>query len=126
MYNLNDYEQKLLDAWEEIYKRGQLTMWIMLSLKDGPKRMSDIKSFIDVATNGTLYADDKSMYRALRRYYDAEMVDYSPIKGEGPDVKIYRLTKIGSNVLRSFLSRNIIKTLFKEENAKLIKNGESR
>lgn len=124
MYNLNDYEQRLLDTWEEIYKRGQLTMWIMLALKDGPKRMSDIKSFIDMATNGTLYADDKSMYRALRRYYDAEMVDFSLIKGEGPDVKIYHLTDIGKNILRSFLKRNIIKTLFKEENAKLIKNGE--
>ncbi|NLT50195.1 MAG: PadR family transcriptional regulator, partial [Ignavibacteria bacterium] len=28
---------ELLSAWEETYKKGQLTLWVFLALKDGKK-----------------------------------------------------------------------------------------
>jgi len=30
---MNEYEQQLLDGWEEVFKKGQLTLWIMLALR---------------------------------------------------------------------------------------------
>ena len=29
--------EELLDAWEETYKKGQLTFWVFLALKEGNK-----------------------------------------------------------------------------------------
>ncbi len=70
--------------------------------------MQEVKSFISKATEQNLSVDDKSMYRALRRYVEAEMIAYTtePNK-DGPDRKLYQLTDTGKEVLESFLARNI-------------------
>jgi len=108
MNKLTTYEQQLLQGWEEIYKRGQLTLWIFLALQDGPKHMAAIKEHIKIQTNGTVGADDQSMYRALRRYYETELVTYSKSATlNGPDRKVYELTSTGQNVLKSFIERNV-------------------
>lgn len=119
---LDDYETKLLQGWEEVYKKGQLTLWIMLALGESPKHMVEIKQFISKATNGTLTADDQSMYRALRRYHDAEMVIYTtePGKAAGPDRKVYTLTDVGRRVLTTFAQRNIIQVFYDKTNQLLI------
>ena len=115
-----DYTQELLKSWEEVYKKGQLTLWIMLALKDGPKHMSQIKTFIDHATNTAFSVDDKSMYRALRRYYETELTDFETAPGKGPEKKIYRLSPIGDAVLTQFIKRNILDTIYKPEIKSLI------
>lgn len=70
--------------------------------------MAEIKAFIANTTDSRLSADDQSLYRALRRYHDAEMVEFTVKPGKGgPDLKIYRLTDIGRNILVAFLDRNI-------------------
>jgi PadR family transcriptional regulator, regulatory protein PadR len=121
MQELDNYERKLLDGWEDVFKKGQLTLWIMLALKDGPKHMSEIKQFIHQATNGTLSADDQSMYRALRRYYDTELVDFKQEPGKGgPELKIYSLSHVGRNVLEIFIKRNILDVFFKPQIKSLI------
>ena len=105
---MNEYEQKLLAGWEDVYKMGQLSLWIMLALKDGAKHMNQIKDFVLDATDGVVAADDKSMYRSLRRYNDSELITYEMIPGEGgPALKQYRLTETGQRVLQAFLQRNI-------------------
>jgi PadR family transcriptional regulator, regulatory protein PadR len=119
--NLNDYERKMLEGWEDVFKKGQLTLWIMLAIKDGAKHMSEIKDFIFAATHGNVTADDQSMYRALRRYTDAELLEYTTEPGEGgPDRKVYNLTLSGLNVLQSFLQRNIVNTFYNSELKKLV------
>ncbi len=119
---LDKYEQSLLDGWEEMYKKGQLTLWILLALKDDPKHMASIKDFIKKSTNGSLSADDQSMYRALRRYYDAELVDYEEQPGDnGPGRKVYKLTSIGQKVLANFVTRNITKVFFDPDIKSLLK-----
>ena len=116
MDKLDKYEQKLLEGWEEVAKKGQLTLWIMLALKDGPKHMNEIKQFISHATSDSLSADDKSLYRALRRYYDTELVDFKQEPGRGgPDLKIYSLSTVGAKVLDEFTKRNILEVFFKPE-----------
>jgi PadR family transcriptional regulator len=121
---LSKYEMQLLEGWEDVYKRGQLTLWIMLALKDGPKYMADIKSYIESQTQNAVTADDQSMYRALRRYTEAEMVTFvNEAAQKGPDRKVYELTDIGIHVLEQFVIRNlhglmqqsIVKTLIKEQ-----------
>jgi PadR family transcriptional regulator PadR len=119
---LDRYEQSLLNSWEEIFKKGQLTLWILLALKESPKHMVQIKDFIERLTYGTLTADDQSMYRALRRYHDAELVSYTnePGKSAGPERKMYQLTDIGRNVLGAFVTRNIRGVFYQQEVKALI------
>ncbi len=125
MNNLDDYERKLLEGWEEVFKKGQLTLWIMLALKDGPKHMAEIKKFIHQSTNGTLSADDKSLYRALRRYYDVEFVDFMNQPGKnGPDLKVYSLTRVGRKVTDEFSKRNIIDVFYKPETKALLERSK--
>lgn len=124
MKDLTHYERKLLEGWEDVFKKGQLTLWIMLALKDGPKHMADIKTFIEHMTNETLSADDKSMYRALRRYYDTELVDFTTEPGKnGPDRKVYSLTTIGRKVLQGFIERNISSVFYKPQIKQLIEGN---
>ena len=97
----------------------------MLALKDGPKHMAQIKQFIRETTGEALTADDKSMYRALRRYYDAEMVDYRAIPGDrGPDRKLYELTAVGGHVLNAFVNRNIMNVFYTPAIKKLLERDD--
>ena len=118
---LGKYEQKILGNWEEVYKKGQLTFWVLLALKDGPKHMSGIKDFIAERTNKTITADDQSMYRALRRYYSAELVDYTAESSKGgPDRKVYHLTNVGQRVLAAFCARNLTPVFYQGDVRTLI------
>lgn len=122
---LDTYEQQLLESWEDIHKKGQLTLWILLALKASPKHMQQIKEFVTFITNHTLSADDKSMYRALRRYYDAELVDFTrQPSDDGPDLKIYHLTDVGRRVLAEFIERNI--TIFYRSEVMKLLNERSK
>lgn len=124
MAHLDDYEEKLLAGWEEVHHKSQLSLWILLALKDGAKYMATIKDFISDATNQQIQPDDKSVYRALRRFRDSDLVSYElqPSSG-GPDLKIYSLTETGSKVLKSFLERNITEIFYQPRNRKLIEEG---
>ncbi len=118
---LDPYEQQLLEGWEEIHKKSQLTLWIMLALKDGPKHMAEIKSFMAEATGGLLEADDKSMYRALRRYHEGQLLDFVLEAGQGgPDRKQYFLTESGRNILDAFAQRQILQIFYRPEIRKLL------
>ena len=37
---------ELLNAWEETYKKGQLTFWVFLALRESNKCMEEIKEFV--------------------------------------------------------------------------------
>ena len=57
---------------------------------------------------GVVVFDEQSIYRALRKYYDVELVDFELHDSErGPQRKYYSLTKIGTSVLKQFIERNI-------------------
>ena len=120
MSDLTKYEQTLLDGWEDVHKKAQLTLWILLALKDAPRHMVEIKTFIGERTNDTISADDKSMYRALRRFADADLIDFEAEASEsGPDKKRYYLTGIGRKTLTAFLERNIQDVFLNPDNKKL-------
>ena len=119
------YKNELLSAWEETYKKGQLTFWIFLALRESPKYVSEIRGFIENSTRGVITCEEQSLYRSLRKFYDLEMVDFDTGKGnKGPDRKYYSLTALGEELLAEFIERNI-NLLYYDELKKLI-TGEKR
>lgn len=114
---------ELLSAWEETYKKGQLTLWIFLSLKDGEKYVDEIKSFVEKESNHTMTCENQSLYRNLRKYQHLDVVHFKTREGhKGPDRKYYYLTELGENLLNSFIDRNI--HLFFNEKIKNLINKE--
>ena len=106
---LDEYERKLLSGWEEIYKRGLLTMWLLLAVRDVPRYPAEIAEFIDTMTHGTMAADERSLYRAMRRLNDLELVETSnqPGRRTGADRRYYEITRTGQRVLDAFLDRHV-------------------
>ena len=99
---------ELLSAWEETYKKGQLTLWIFLSLKDGKKYVDEIKTFVEEQSNHTMTCEVQSLYRNLRKYQHIGVVDFETGEGnKGPERKYYFLTELGLELLTSFIERNI-------------------
>lgn len=119
---LSGYELTLLAGWEDVFKKSQLTLWLLLALKDSEKHTTQIEQFIHEATDGSIVADTQSMYRALRRLADANMVAYHQVPSDkGPERKVYQLTECGSRVLQEFLDRNIINVFYKPNVQALIR-----
>ena len=58
--------EELLKTWEETYKKGQLTFWVFLALKEGEKCVEDIKDFVEKVSEGTMSCEEQSLYRNLR------------------------------------------------------------
>ena len=99
---------ELLSAWEETYKKGQLTLWIFLALKDGKKYVDEIKSFVEEQSNQTMTCESQSLYRNLRKYQHIGVVNFeSGIGNKGPERKYYFLTELGLELLNNFIERNI-------------------
>jgi len=121
--NKNNQLSELLIAWEETYKKGQLTLWIFLSLKDGKKYVDEIKRFVEEQSNNTMSCESQSLYRNLRKYHHVGVVNFESGEGKkGPERKYYYLTELGRQLLDSFIERNInlffnkrIKNLIKSE-----------
>ena len=116
---------ELLSAWEETYKKGQLTLWIFLSLKDGKKYVDEIKSFVEEQSNNTMTCESQSLYRNLRKFQHLDVVDYETGEGnKGPERKYYYLTELGQQLLNSFIDRNI--SLFFNDRIKNLINKEEQ
>lgn len=114
---------ELLSAWEETYKKGQLTLWIFLALKEDKKYVDEIKSFVEAESNRTMNCEEQSLYRTLRKFQHLGVVDYKTGKGnKGPERKYYFLTDLGLSLLNQFISRNI--SLFFNEKIKNLLNME--
>jgi len=118
----NQNEQDILDSWQEVYLRGQLTFWILLSISDCARYTDEIEIRISELTNGSIQAETKSVYRALRRFHDIEIVDYEMRESErGPDRKYYFLTESGRKIVREFIKQNI-DTFYKSKVKEIINN----
>ena len=101
-----DILPSLLSSWEETYKKGQLTLWIFLALKDGQKYVDEIKEFIESKSKNTINCEEQSLYRNLRKYQHIDVVTFENKKGnKGPDRKYYYLTKMGTELLEKFIER---------------------
>jgi len=101
--------EELLNAWEETYKKGQLTLWVFLALREGRKCVEDIKEFVERMSEGTMSCEEQSLYRNLRKFQHLEIVTYESKKvSKGPDRKYYYLTETGEELFKRFVERNIL------------------
>ena len=101
--------EELLDTWEETYKKGQLTFWVFLALKESNKCMEEIKEFVERASEGTMTCEEQSLYRNLRKFQHLDIVAYDSRKvSKGPDRKYYYLTPTGEELFKRFVERNIM------------------
>ena len=101
--------EELLNAWEETYKKGQLTLWVFLALKEERKCVEEIKEFVERMSEGTMSCEEQSLYRNLRKFQHLEIVVYESKKvSKGPDRKYYYLTETGKELFKRFVERNIL------------------
>lgn len=108
MSNTKKNLNSLLFSWENTYKKGQLTLWIFMSLQDKDRYVDEIKKFIEINSRGTIKCEEQSLYRALRKYEHIEVVKHKLKEGnKGPERKYYYLTDLGKELYKSFVDRNI-------------------
>lgn len=99
---------ELLNAWEETYKKGQLTFWVFLSLKESNKCVEEIKEFVEKISEGSMSCEEQSLYRNLRKFLNLGIVAYDSKRvSKGPDRKYYYLTELGKELFQHFVERNI-------------------
>ena len=117
------YVNQVVDAWEDGYKKGLLTFWVLLALHNGPKHMRQIKMYIEHECHTNITADEKSLYRSMSRFQKMDLVSSYKQQSDagGPDYKVYQLTKSGRQSLQLFYQRNIADVFLTNEF-----NNESR
>jgi DNA-binding PadR family transcriptional regulator len=104
-----DTLQTLLDQWESVYKKGLLSFWLLLLLHERPMYAFEMGEALEDASLGTISADSKSLYRALRRFEAMGLVDSTWQPSDvGPRRRYYHLTDLGLALLGRFAERNIL------------------
>jgi PadR family transcriptional regulator, regulatory protein PadR len=101
--------EELLAQWEETYKKGLLSFWLLLLLAHRKAYPYEIKSAISEMSQNTISADENSIYRSLNRLADSGIVDSEVIPSEtGPSRRYFFLTGLGRELLTRFIARNIL------------------
>jgi DNA-binding PadR family transcriptional regulator len=104
-----DQLAELLSQWEQNYKRGLLTFWVLLLLHEQPMYALELGSEVSSASHDTVTVDDNSIYRALRRFEDMGLVSsFWQDSDIGPRRRYYELTELGERLLRTFTRRNVL------------------
>ena len=103
------YVNNLLAQWEENYKKGLLSFWLLLLLAQRKAYPYEIKAAIEQLSQNTISADENSIYRALNRLADSGIVDSELLASEtGPSRRYFFLTSLGRELLTRFITRNIL------------------
>ena len=100
---------ELLERWEETYKKGLLSFWMLLLLAERPTYAFEMKGLVEELSQGTLSADSNSLYRALNRFAQMGLIT-SQVQpnSQGPDRRYYSLAPTGRRLLASFIRRNLL------------------
>jgi DNA-binding PadR family transcriptional regulator len=70
-----DKTDLLLAQWEETYKKGSLSFWLLLLLTQRKAYPYEIKGAISELSQNTINADENSIYRALNCLAQSGIVD---------------------------------------------------
>jgi DNA-binding PadR family transcriptional regulator len=100
--------ESLLAQWEETYKKGLLSFWLLLLLNQRKAYPYEIKEAIADLSQNTITAEDNSIYRALKRLAQSGVVvsEMQP-SVNGPNRRYFYLTDLGRELLNQFITRNI-------------------
>lgn len=105
--NKNNLET-LLAQWEETYKKGLLSFWLLLLLSRRKAYPREVKGLLSELSQNTINADENSIYRALYRLAESGVIDSEIRQSDtGPDRRYFYLTDLGQKLLSHFISRNI-------------------
>lgn len=100
--------ENLLEALQLAFKKGHLTFWVLLSVRDSSRYSEEIISFINAESKGYINPEIMSLYRTLRRLEELNLVSYKNVSSDvGPEKKYYSLTNDGAYVLKEFIKTNI-------------------
>ncbi len=124
--------KSLLTQWEETYKKGLLSFWLLLLLSRKKAYPREIKGLLAELSQNTINADENSIYRALYRLAESRVIDSEIQQSDiGPNRRYFFLTDFGRELLSHFISRNIqvfqhpvVADLIQKNN--LIKNNQER
>ena len=107
---MNDKNQvALLAQWEETYKKGLLSFWLLLLLAQREAYPYEIKGAIAELSQDTIRAEENSIYRALKRLAQSGVVDSEVRPSDnGPNRRYFYLTELGRDLLDQFITRNIM------------------
>lgn len=98
----------LLTKWEESYKKGLLSFWILLLLYERSSYPYEMSAEVAKISQGTISVDDNSIYRALNRFETTGIVKSELQQSNtGPQRRYYSLTSMGKHLLTEFIQRNI-------------------
>ena len=101
--------ENLLAQWEETYKKGLFSFWLLLLLAQRKAYPYEIKGAISEMSQNTINADENSIYRSLNRLADSGIVGSEVLPSEtGPSRRYYFLTALGRDLLNRFINRNIL------------------
>jgi len=104
----NDDISDLLTKWEETYKKGLLSFWILLLLYERHSYPYEMSAEVVKISQGTISVDDNSIYRALNRFESVGIVKSELQQSNtGPQRRYYSLTNTGKALLTEFIQRNI-------------------
>lgn len=122
---LSPFESTMLQGWEDVYKKSQLSLWILVAVREGKEYAEDIKHYIKHSAD--LDTGEQSLYRSLRRLESGTLLDSIKVNNPGgPDKKRFVLTPEGSHVLAAFIARNITHVYFAPERATLFTSVNKR
>ena len=101
--------ETLLQNWEQTYKKGLLTFWILLILHERPGYPLGMNRQVTELSGDTISADDNSIYRALYRFEEMGIVTSKLVPSDSRQTRRYfELTPTGVELLRKFIERNIL------------------
>ena len=101
--------ENLLAQWEETYKKGLLSFWLLLLLAQRKAYPYEIKAAVTEMSRNTISVDENSIYRSLNRLADSGIVDSEVLPSEtGPSRRYFFLTTLGHELLSRFITRNIL------------------
>jgi DNA-binding PadR family transcriptional regulator len=106
--DVNNNLENLLAQWEETYKKGLLSFWLLLLLSRRKAYPRESKRLLAELSQDTISADENSIYRALNRLAESGVIDSEIEPSDtGPNRRYFFLTELGRELLRHFISRNI-------------------
>ena len=115
--------ETLLEQWEDVYKKGLLSFWLLLLLVQRKAYPYEMKAAIAEMSQNTITVEENSIYRALKRLAQSGIVDSEVIRSEtGPSRRYFYLTPLGMDLLAAFINRNI-QIFQKPDVVKLIKRA---
>lgn len=100
--------ENLIEALESAYKKGHLTFWVLLSVRDKARYSEEISDFIENESEGYIKPEIMSLYRTLRKLEELNLVSYKNVSSDlGPEKKYFSITDEGLYVLNEFIKKNI-------------------